>query len=173
MSPFPLLRSEVLIVSDADSRSKSWMGDKVPHSSEPLHTGKAIGYGNVKSIVPTHTAFQVGLHGAGACVMDTPVGCPSSNPFCHTNGREIQAADYFHRTHYLDEWVFMTDAKLVSLATEGCLYHYQIHRPHFAPSDETDLTTQNIYTAHYFKSVIAALKKRRLDLLVDIPYRTF
>jgi hypothetical protein len=147
------------------------MGDKISHFPEPLKSKGTRQYGNVKSIVPTHTAFQVGLHCAGACRIDAPLGCPNNTQFCYMNGRNSKIkGSYYHKTHYFDEWVYMSDSKLISLATEGGLYHYQIHRPELEPNEKTNLTAQNVYTAQYFKPVIAALRKRRLDLLVDIPY---
>jgi len=154
-----------------------WIGERFPHSVEPdthsLHKKKGSG----NSIIPTDTVFQVGLHGSGTCRLHYPHnGGPDhslnnsvSTEFCHrrdnTTNYEDKIMDYF------DDRVLSRDVKEIDMNNEGSLYHIMVNAAHEIVSNMTDMNQRNDYSLKYFPLVYQKLKKRKLDLLVDIPPR--
>ena len=82
-----LLNSEVTLVAQKallqpgdikfDQLGPRWMGQRFNHGTEPF--GHHLGF--KKSLRPTRTIFQGGLHMAGACHLPPPWnGCPAHSP---------------------------------------------------------------------------------------------
>ena len=49
------------------------------------------------------------------------------------------------------------------------IYHVMLYRFYHAASNETRLNDTNAYTRHFFGPTLDALRRRRLDLLIELP----
>ena len=112
--------------------------------------------------------FQIGLHMSGACKLDKAYngGCDKSAEFCY------KPSDYNGTrfgTMYFDEPMKNGNVKKINTESEGVLYHIMLYRHHFSISNETILSIQNDYTAKYFPQTLEALRRRNLDILVELP----
>ena len=154
-----------------------WLGDRFSHSTEPSTSILQHKYGFRKSIVPTKTTFHVGLHMSGACHLEYPWnGCEkNATGFCYAaphrdeNMTDVLPKNTFYHTHSFIDKVRNADVKKIDTDNEGVLYHI-LHFPFYqVVSKETDLTKKNEYATKFFPRIHQALKKRRLDLLIDIP----
>ena len=90
--------------------------------------------GFLKSIRPTRTIFQGGLHAAGACRLPPEWnGCKEKTNFCYSGKGLYARLDMdkggafsgSHMNHHFDELVLANDAKLIEPKTEGVLNHVQ------------------------------------------------
>ena len=152
------------------------MGQRFRHGHEPY--GHMMGF--QKSIRPTRTIFQGGMHLAGACKL--PVewnGCKeNSTEFCYSGGgvnsREAlnDNGSYidFHLNHYFDEVVMETDARRINRLNEGVLNHIQYRRQHMTASPEAQ-SVQGEYSATYFTPAYEALEERGLVMPLELPER--
>ena len=131
-----------------------------------------------KSIRPTRTIFQGGMHLAGACKL--PVewnGCKENNTeFCYSGGgvnsREAlnDNGSYidFHLNHYFDELVMETDARRINRLNEGVLNHMQYRRQHMTASPEAQ-AVQGEYSSIHFTPAYEALEERGLVMPLELP----
>ena len=149
-----------------------WLGQRYAHSTEPTGSDHHEMFGFRKSIIPTKNIFQVGLHMSGACKLDYPWnGCDkNSTGFCYAK-EEMKAGHAFSTYHSFHERVMGHDVKEIDMATEGVLHHTMFHRSFVIISNETDLSSKNDYAAKYFPRTLEALRKRRLDILIETPER--
>jgi hypothetical protein len=133
-----------------------------------LYTYIFVFTGFKKSIIPTDIIFQVGLHVSGACKLSYPYnGCPNkSNDLCY---RGDNNTNYDDNIQYFDDPVLHKDVKEIDMDTEGCIYHMMVNAAHELISNITDINVKNDYSLIYFPLVHQELKKRKLDLLIDIP----
>lgn len=155
-----------------------WIGERFAHSSEPYNSRLHGQFGFRKSIIPTKTMFQMGLHMSGACHLPYPFsGCPqNATGFCYERAHPDEDVilygaekNKFYNTHSFIDKVRGADVKDVDMANEGVLHHILLNRYYQAVSNETDLSTQNEYASKHFPNVMKALRKRKLDLLLEIP----
>ena len=105
---------------------------------------------------------------SGACKLDKAYngGCDESAEFCY------KPSDYNGTrfgTMYFDEPMKNGNVKKINTESEGVLYHIMLYRHHFSISNETILSIQNDYTAKYFPQTLEALRRRNLDILVELP----
>ena len=112
---------------------------------------------------------------AGACNLDYPYsGCDENHeglcfqPNDTSSRTKMMFARYFS-DHYVDERVKYYDAKKIDMNDQGCLYHMLLYRTNQERSNETNINVENDYKAKYFSSVMTALRRRQLDLLIDLP----
>lgn len=133
-----------------------------------LYTHIFILIGFKKSIIPTDVIFQVGLHVSGACKLPYPYnGCPDkSNDLCYRGNNNTNYNDH---VQYFDDPVLQEDVKEIDMHTEGCIYHMMENAAPELRSKRTDINVKNDYNLKYFPLVHQELKKRRLNLLIDIP----
>ena len=132
-----------------------------------------------KSIRPTRTIYQGGMHLAGACKLPLKWnGCKGKNntEFCYSgegtfsrtslddNGSYID----FHLNHYFDEVVMETDAKKINRLNEGVLNHVQYRRQYMTASAAAQ-AIQGEYSTHYFTPAYEALEKRGLVMPIELP----
>ena len=143
-----------------------WMGEKFSHSPEPVTSRVHHQYSFKKSIIPTKTVFQMGLHVNGACKLEAPFngGCSNSTEFCYKPSGHVKKSGEFH----FDEVILADDIKSINAESEGVLYHIMLYRFHQGASNTTNLNLKNDYALKYFPQTLAALKKRKLDLLIII-----
>lgn len=130
-----------------------------------------------KSIRPTRTTFQGGLHLAGACKLPPRWnGCPGNMDFCYiNNGSKVRYLKdknnviiNFHKDHYFDEVVRIQDAKLIDPKGEAILNHIIYRRFHLAPSSSS-LAVEGEYSRIHFKGVYEALERRGLVMPLELP----
>ena len=75
-----------------------------------------------------------------------------------------------HRNRlYFDEKIFQSKIIEINTKKDAVLYHVMCFRTNHLPSNSTDLTISNDYRAKYFQQTLAALKQRKLHLLVELP----
>lgn len=151
-----------------------WIGERFAHGAEPL--GHGLGF--KKSIRPTRTIFQGGLHMAGACRLDWPWnGCKENVSFCWGPNEASQyrltalpngTAINFNLNHRFDEVVLDQDAKLIDPVHEAVINHLQYHRFWFGASEEA-LAKDSEYTNRFFPSVIKAIDERGLEMPMVLP----
>ena len=152
-----------------------WLGERFAHSVEPQGTKVSNLYSNIKAIVPVKSTYQTGLHMSGACNLDYPYnGCESNHKgLCfepnNTRSRAKMMFARFYTDHYVDERVRQFDAKKIDMNEQGCMYHMLLNRMHLRRSNQTNMTAENDYKAKYFPAVMTELRRRQLDLLIDIP----
>eukprot|EP01041_Mallomonas_annulata_P010346 gene10346-21585_t len=155
-----------------------WIGDVFSHGPEPKHMKINRQMGFKKSILPTRTIFQAGLHMNGACKLEsqwTPCGGTDQSDNCYAEGvrsdlRTLKNGTIvrFHLDHHFDESVMDEDAKRVDIDTQAVIYHLQPHRGHLVASSEA-LQSENEYTSRFFPIVMKRLKDRGLDNLGVYP----
>lgn len=164
--PFPFLLQSL--------RVDPWIGQIFSHGHEPF--GHGMGF--KKSIRPTRTIYQGGLHLAGACRLPNGWnGCAQNHTgFCYYNKKPFSRLQYgadkkvidFHLDHYFDELVLDTDAKFIDSKGEGVLNHIQYRRMHNQASPGA-LATKGEYTTSYFSKVYEALERRGLVMPFELP----
>jgi hypothetical protein len=157
------------------SAAQPWLGQRFAHDAELL--GES-GLGFKKSIRPTRTIFNGGLHMAGACRLPKEWnGCAEDVDFCYGNNGALTRYTYFQNgsainfnlNHHFDEVVMDPDAKQVNPHTEAVINHLQYHRFWFGASPEA-LATQGVYVRDgYFRRVYEELDRRGLELPVSMP----
>ena len=133
--------------------------------------------GYKKSIRPTRTIFQGGLHMAGACRLPPPWnGCEKGTDFCF-KGDGPQARHTidangtihtFHLNHYFDEQVTESDIKLVDAQSEGVLNHLQYRRL-FNGASAGARAAKGEYATSHFSKVYEALERRGLAMAIELP----
>ena len=72
-------------------------------------------------------------------------------------------------THAFDEMVAQEDTRWLNAHTEGELYHVMLYRHYHAVTQKIVFNDTNEYTKRFFPATLQALRKRKLDLLIDIP----
>lgn len=148
------------------------MGQIFAHGHEPF--GHAMGF--KKSIRPTRTTFQGGLHLAGACRLPYNWnGCANKTNFCYHNmkpfsrlqvDKNLKLVD-FHLNHYFDELVMEADARLIDSKAEGVLNHFQ-YRRQFIGASAGARAADGEYTTAYFSDVYEALERRGLVMPMEL-----
>ena len=156
-----------------------WIGEKYSHPAEAGDSPKHRRSGFRKSIVPTKSIFQFGLHTHGACDLGYPYnGCTGKTSGICTDAIdkdksklyvETKEGTYSRNTHRFIDAVTDNEIKDINMKTEAVLYHNQVFRTHNEVNESIDITKLNEYAEFYYPAVAAALRKRQLDLLIDIP----
>lgn len=163
--------SEVLGNKDASGKidmNHLWVGDRFSHSSEPTNSQLHKEFAFKKSIIPTRNMFQIGLRMSGACKIDKPYdeGGIKSGGFCYKplNHNQTKLGKI-----YFDDVVPDNSIRKINANSEGVLYHIMYYRRYLSVSNETSFSVNNDYTKKYFKQTLNALRRRNLDLLVELP----
>jgi hypothetical protein len=84
------------------------------------------------------------------------------------NSHHISAVN-FRTTHSFVDIVREADVKKIDVGEEAVLYHIMFFRDRLPISEDTDVSKKNDYASIFFPQTMEALKKRNLDLLVNIP----
>jgi hypothetical protein len=172
---------EKVFTLDWDSR-RSWIGQRFDHGAElTLREGKGLSF--KKSIRPTRTVFQGGLHMIGACRLPAEwSGCQGFSldnlseekySACYaTNGQlENVLVPQFSNYHPFDAVVFDRDARTIQ-TNEAFINHVQFYRFWFGATDNA-LRRPSEYSTRFFSKVLAALTARGFDLLGLIPLSSY
>jgi hypothetical protein len=151
-----------------------WIGDRFHIPPEPKNS-KSASTAFKKSIFETKRLWQFGLHTHGACQMEFPwSGCSkNSTGFCYGSTEKekdsLRPLNYNIRTtHSFLDLVRDEDVKKIDPEEQGVLYHLAYFRQGIAISTDIDLSKKNDYASKFFPETMEALKKRNLDLLVNI-----
>ena len=171
------------VVSNKESSKSTddafWIGEKFSHSPETVGSVSHLRSGFKKSIVPTKSIFQFGLHAQGACNLQYPFnGCTGttsgictdtidkdkSKPYLETDNETHNRS-----THRFIDSVTNNEIKDIDMKNEAALFHYQVFRSHNKVHPSVNITKLNEYSEFYYPQVAAALRIRQLDLLIDIP----
>ena len=150
--------------------AKPWIGQRFAHGHEDVD--KRTGF--LKSIRPTRTTFNGGLHMGGACRLPQEWnGCTNNTDFCTTDTTQVgwKQMGAVGRTffgHRFDDLVQASDAKLIEPGTEGVLNHIQYHRLHIQASNES-VHTDSEYSTSLFPAVYEELEKRGLVMPMELP----
>ena len=111
--------------------------------------------------------------GAG-CLLPHPFnGCdkdPKSYEFCYKPEHLDERTFMFRPYHFFDEKVHTKDLKVIDKKTEGVLLHILLNRPEHKANNLTRLNDVNDYAALYFNRTLLALRARKLDLIVEVPF---
>ena len=153
-----------------------WIGNTFDRPPEPKSSKATTDFAFKKSIFPTKALYQFGLHAHGACDVQHPwSGCEkNTSGFCYEVSKieeelpNIRIKN-FRTKHSFIDMVMPSDTKRIGKNKEAVLYHMMFFRQHYASSNDTDITVKNDYTVKYFPRVMEALRRRNLDLLIDIP----
>jgi hypothetical protein len=165
-------------VSSVDM-SRLWIGQMFAHGPEPSTSRLGQKFSFKKSIVPTRTMFQIGLHMSGACKLDRHWnGCGGeSDEACYgTTGEAKREPNLdlqfqpFNAEQRFDEIVTDDDTRIVDTQSEAVLYHFMLYRFYHAASNASILLSKNDYSSNFFNVTMQGLRRRNLDLLVDIPF---
>ena len=153
---------------------RPWMGDRFAHGCEPMP--HSLGF--KKSIRPTRTIFQGGLHMGGACHLPFPWnGCASPDDnFCYDKSQTLRrlarfpdgTAMEFHLSHSFNEMVTDKDSKRADPYSHAVINHLQYHRSWFGASKEA-LANKSDYAVKFFPRVLSELDKRGLRLPLVLP----
>jgi hypothetical protein len=156
-----------------------WIGEQFAHGPEPATSRLGLKFSFKKQILPTANMFQIGLHMSGACKLDWRWnGCNDpSGEFCYGKTGEPKR-EYnldlqyqpFNAEQRFDEIVTDDDTRKIDIASEAVLYHFMLYRFYHAASNASILLSKNDYSSNYFNATMQGLRKRNLDLLVDIPF---
>lgn len=153
-----------------------WLGERFSHGAERV--GHGLGF--KKSIRPTRTIFQGGLHLAGACRLPKPWnGCQKDVDFCYNEGPSLGqvfrltkfpngTAINFNLNHRFDEVTLEQDAYTVNSETQAFVNHLQYHRFWFGASAEA-LQVKSQYTSRFYDRVRDGLDRRDLVLPIVLP----
>jgi hypothetical protein len=155
-----------------------WLGQRFAHNSEKL--GHPMGL--PKSIRPTRTVMQSGLHLAGSCRLPYPWnGCASPNdniedcPQYAANDKFVKlsnsgpgSAPSSLMKHSLYDTVLNEDAKLIDPITEAVINHIQYFRNWYGASQDA-LNSTGEYAVNHFTKVLDALDARDLVLPITLP----
>jgi hypothetical protein len=168
------LTSEVVLRNENSSTIPSghWIGETF--LSPPSNS---IGLGFKKSIFPTRTIFQAGLHVGGACHLGRLWSGCDHDRFCYQQGEGHEFSrirkEFGIMPHRFDETVLDKDAKRIDPKKEAVIYHIQIHRPELTnPADEYDpeqsTDKRNAYVTQHFDRVYQELSRRGLHSIESI-----
>ena len=171
------------VVSNKESSKSTddtfWIGEKFSHSPETVGSVSHLRSGFKKSIVPTKTIFQFGLHAQGACNLHYPFnGCTRTTSSICTDTIDKNKSKYYletenethnRSTHRFIDSVTNNEIKDIDIKNEAALFHYQVFRSHNKVQSSANITKLNEYSEFYYPQVAAALRIRQLDLLIDIP----
>ena len=156
-----------------------WIGEKFSHPSEIVGSQKHRLAGFRKSIVPTKTIFHFGLHTHGACSLEYPFnGCTGKTPGICTDTADKDKSKYYvkandetsyRKTHRFIDGVTLNEVKDIDMEKEAALFHCQVFRNHKLLHPSINITETNEYAEFYYPQVAIALRRRQLDLLIDIP----
>ena len=156
-----------------------WIGEKFSHPPEPVGSAKHLKSGFRKSIVPTKTIFQFGLHAQGACNLQYPFnGCTgTTSGICTDTIDKDKSRRYLEtdnetdnrNTHRFIDRVTNNEMKDIDMKNEAVLFHNQVFRSGNKVHPSVNITKLNEYAEFYYPQVAAALRDRQLDLLIDIP----
>ena len=174
-----ILNSVVTLFAQAHtavSPEHPWLGERFAHGAE--RNGHGLGF--KKSIRPTRTIFQGGLHLAGACRLPKPWnGCAQDVDFCYNEGigkgQVFRLTKFpngtainFNLNHRFDEITLEQDAYTTDIQQQAVVIHMQYHRFWFGASAEA-LRVKSPYTSRFFPAVYAALDARDLVLPISLP----
>lgn len=165
----------IAFIANPEENPSLWIGDKFRIPPAPTNSKTGL-LGFTKSIFATKTIFQFGLHTHGACKIEHPwSGCSKdTSEFClemsqiERNSRHY-SIENFRTTHSFVDVVRAADVKKIDAEEEAVIYHVMYYRDRLPISEETDVSKKNDYASIYFPQTMEALKKRNLDLLVNIP----
>jgi hypothetical protein len=170
-------------VPSTENDNLFWIGEKYSHPAEAVDSQKHRKSGFRKSIVPTKPIFQFGLHVHGACDLGYPYnGCTGKTSGVCTDTIdknkskrfvETKEETYSRNTHRFIDAVTDKEIKDINMKTDAVLYHIQAFRTHNEVDESVNITKLNEYAEFYYPAVVAALRKRQLDLLIDIPSTKF
>ena len=111
--------------------------------------------------------------GAG-CLLPPPFnGCdkdPTSYEFCYKPEYLDERTFMFRPYHFFDEMVHTKDLMTIDKKSQGVLLHILLNRPELEADNSTRINDVNEYAALYFNSTLHALRARRLDLIVEVPF---
>ena len=155
--------------------NRPWIGQHMSHGIERDDSRVHNQFSFKKQIIPTRNMFMIGLHMSGACKLGWEWnGCNDPKiEFC-SNPESVEVptssdhAKTIRLSHKFDERVISEDAKLV-LDSEAQLYHYMAFRYYHAIQNKDVLNYKNDYALYYFNQTLLALRKRNLDLLIELP----
>jgi hypothetical protein len=170
-------------VPSKENENLFWIGEKFGHPAEAVDSQKHLKSGFRKSIVPTKPIFHFGLHAHGACDLGYPYnGCTGKTSGICTDTIdkdkskihfESKEETYSRKTHRFIDAVTDNEIKEINMKTDAVLYHNQVFRTHNEVNKSIDITKVNDYAKFYYPAVAAALRKRQLDLLIDVPSTKF
>ena len=158
-----------------------WIGDKFHHGTE-YNTSltkfvKSNAYNRL--IIPTETIYYTGINLAGACKLSyawTECSDPSIE-FCvktHKTGETRRLGRGkggeivdFRTDQNFDEIVTGSDGKLLDKELQATVYHYSHYNRRYI-SGKPSKYGENDYTKRFFQTVLSDIKKRDLDLVVEI-----
>ena len=150
-----------------------WIGQRFRHGHEPY--GHKMGF--LKSIRPTRTVFQGGMHMAGACKLPQEWnGCNNNETeFCYSGQGLFSRVLYdeegthidFHLNHQFDEIVMESDARKINRFNEAIINHVQ-YRRQFKPACAAARAVVGEYASTYFNPVYEALEERGLVMPVEL-----
>ena len=149
-----------------------WIGQMYSHGLEPINTRLWMDFGHVKGISPVQATYQIGLHMGAGCVLPHPFnGCSKNHKgFCYKPHNFVEKKVRFNTNHYFDEIVHRKDLIAIDREKGGVLFHVLINRMEKPANNKTKLHIVNEYTSNHFPQIKAALKARRLDLVVEAPF---
>jgi hypothetical protein len=177
--PFCFLQFQSKVVaSETESYSfdpdRPWIGMHMAHGIELDDSRVFKQFSFKKQIIPTRNIFMIGLHMSGACKLSWEWnGCndPKIEYCSNADDEEVPMfsvhATTIRLTHKFDERVISEDAKLV-LDSEAQLYHYMAFRYYHAVQNKDVMNSKNDYSLYYFNQTLTALRKRNLDLLIEL-----
>ena len=170
-------------VPSKENENLFWIGEKYSHPAEAVDSHKHLKSGFRKSIVPTKPIFQFGLHTHGACDLGYPYnGCSgkTSGVCADTVDKdkskhyvESKEETYSRDTHRFIDTVTDNEIKDINIKYEAVLFHNQVFRRQNEVHKSINITRLNEYAEFYYPAVATALRKRQLDLLIDIPSTKF
>jgi hypothetical protein len=151
----------------------TWIGKRFKHGPEGKDTKMSKQMGFKKSILPTRTMFQAGLHMGGACKLESPwINCnENSSTSCNIITLSNGSQSNINHIHKFNEKVLDADTKRMNPESEGMIYHYMLRaNRHFNVVASKDaLTSENEYVTRFYKNVMKQLHVRGLELLVTLP----
>ena len=83
--------------------------------------------------------------------------------------RRTEDETYNRDTHRFIDEVTDKEVKNMNVEYDAVLYHNQVFRHYNKAGPSVNMTKLNEYAEFYYPQVAAALRKRQLDLLIDIP----
>jgi len=169
--PFCNLLLESQIVASPNSlgiRGNLWLGASYSHDVEG-NNSSYIGdkFSMTRQIIPTRAIFQVGLHKSGACHLPSPWNGCNNSDFCLSVIDSRMTLS--HSIHSFNQVV--TDESSMRISrNKAVIYHFMIYRYYNSVQNESVKNRKNDYSTKYFERTFQELRKRNLELLVDIPY---
>lgn len=175
---FLAAQSQVLLPAAVTSPTR-WLATRFPHAAE-VNTSRSAAVSTSsysRVILPTSTIFYTGLNSPGACKLsDGWDGCAAEG-HCRSiglgqprrlgEGARGEAVD-FRRDHYFDEAVGKADSRLLREEEEVVVYHFTLFNQQVLASSEARRGT-NDYARSYAAAAMEDIRRRGLDVLVDLP----